>query len=90
MSFGNGPNGHQPRLRTDAVPTAGGRGPSVLALAREVIAIEAEAVSRLAERLDDSFLRAVDLLLACRGRVVVSGVGKSGHIGRKIASTLAS
>jgi len=61
-----------------------------LALAREVLQVEARAVAALAERLDDSFARAVGLVLACRGRVVVTGVGKSGHIGRKIASTLAS
>jgi arabinose-5-phosphate isomerase len=61
-----------------------------LELAREVLAIESKAVAALADRLDAGFLRAVDLLLACRGRIVVSGVGKSGHIGRKIAATLAS
>ena len=44
----------------------------------------------LAARLDDSFARAVDLILACSGRAVVSGIGKSGHVARKIASTLAS
>lgn len=63
---------------------------SALDLARQVIDIEARAVAALGDRLDDGFLRAVDLLLACKGRVVVSGVGKSGHIGRKIAATLAS
>jgi arabinose-5-phosphate isomerase len=61
-----------------------------LDLAREVLAIEAQAVTALAARLDSSFLRAVDLLLGCRGRIVVCGVGKSGHIGRKLAATLAS
>ena len=65
-------------------------GASALQLAREVIAIEAESVAALAERLDGQFLRAVELLLACRGRVVVSGLGKSGHIARKIAATFAS
>jgi arabinose-5-phosphate isomerase len=65
-------------------------GASALALAREVIEIEAQSVAALAPRLDQAFLDAADLLLACRGRVVVSGVGKSGHIGRKIAATLAS
>ena len=64
--------------------------PSALALAREVIEIEADAVAALASRIDHNFERAVGLLLACRGRVVVTGVGKSGHIGRKLASTLAS
>jgi len=61
-----------------------------MALARLVIEIEADAVAALAERIDGAFARAVGLLLACRGRVVVTGVGKSGHIGRKVASTLAS
>jgi arabinose-5-phosphate isomerase len=61
-----------------------------LDLAREVLAIEAQAVLTLAARLDSTFLRAVDLLLGCRGRIVVCGVGKSGHIGRKLAATLAS
>ena len=61
-----------------------------LELAREVLLIEAREVEALAQRLDDSFIRAVNLILQCRGRVVVSGMGKSGHIGRKIASTLAS
>lgn len=64
--------------------------PQALELAREVLTIEAQAVAALAERLDDRFLAAVDLVLNCRGRVVVSGMGKSGHIARKIASTLAS
>src|SRR2546422_10472977 len=63
---------------------------SALELARKVLAIEAAAVSGLISRLNGRFLDAVGLILACRGRVVVSGVGKSGHIARKIASTLAS
>jgi len=63
---------------------------NALELARTVLRIEAQAVAALADRLDDAFLRAVDLLLQCRGRVVVSGVGKSGHVGRKIAATMAS
>ncbi len=61
-----------------------------LELAREVLRIEAREVEALAERLENGFQRAVDCILQCRGRVVVSGMGKSGHIGRKIASTLAS
>ena len=64
--------------------------PGALALAREVLRIEAQAISALIDRIDSAFSRAVDLLLACSGRVVVSGVGKSGHIARKIAATLAS
>ncbi len=64
--------------------------PGALALAREVLQIEAQAVAALASRIDGEFERAVDMLLGCRGRVVVSGVGKSGHIGRKLAATFAS
>jgi arabinose-5-phosphate isomerase len=63
---------------------------AALALAREVLEIEAKAVFALIGRLDRSFAQAVDTVLNCRGRVVVSGIGKSGHIARKIASTLAS
>jgi arabinose-5-phosphate isomerase len=59
-------------------------------LAKQVLAIEAEAIQGLAARLGQSFLDAVELLLNCKGRVVVSGIGKSGHIARKIASTMAS
>ena len=51
---------------------------------------ESQAVAALADRLDARFLRALDLVLGCRGHVVVSGVGKSGHIARKVAATLAS
>ena len=63
---------------------------SALELARRVLAIEADAVRALITRLDERFLAAVSLILACRGRVIVSGIGKSGHIARKIASTLSS
>jgi len=63
---------------------------SALELARRVLAIEAEAVRALIERIDHRFLAAVSLILERRGRVVVSGIGKSGHIARKIASTLSS
>jgi len=61
-----------------------------LALGRRVLEIESAAVAALADRLDERFLHALDLVLACRGRVVVSGIGKSGHIARKIAATMAS
>jgi arabinose-5-phosphate isomerase len=70
-----------------------GRAPkdsAALAMAREVLEIEAKAVSDLIGRLDQQFTQAVELILGCRGRVVVSGIGKSGHIARKIASTFAS
>ncbi|MBC7803482.1 MAG: KpsF/GutQ family sugar-phosphate isomerase [Candidatus Parcubacteria bacterium] len=63
---------------------------SALELARRVLAIEADAVRALIARLDERFLAAVTLILACKGRVIVSGMGKSGHIARKIASTLSS
>ncbi len=63
---------------------------SALALARDVLIIESQSIAALAGRLDGAFLRAVDLVLGCRGRVVVSGIGKSGHVARKIAATLAS
>jgi arabinose-5-phosphate isomerase len=62
----------------------------LLALARQVLDIEADALRTLSTRLDDGFARAVSLILACTGRVVVSGMGKSGHVGSKIAATLAS
>lgn len=57
---------------------------------REVIHIEARAIGGLASRLDGAFLRACELMLACAGRVVVTGMGKSGHVANKIAATLAS
>ena len=62
----------------------------VLRLARDTLDIEAAAVLGLKARVGDSFLQAVQAILAVRGRVVVMGMGKSGHIGRKIAATLAS
>jgi len=63
---------------------------SALELARRVLAIEADAVRSLIDRLDGRFLAAVSLILSCGGRVIVSGIGKSGHIARKIASTMSS
>ena len=61
-----------------------------VALARRVLSIEAEAVHALAARIGEEFERAVEIILARHGRVIVTGVGKSGHIGRKLAATLAS
>ncbi len=61
-----------------------------LAVAREVLDIEARALQHVITRLDAAFPLAVEKILACQGRVVVSGLGKTGHIARKIASTLAS
>lgn len=73
------------RPKTTRVPPA-----EDLARARRVLAIEAAALNELGRTLDESFARAIDILLAVRGRVIVSGMGKSGHVGRKIAATLAS
>lgn len=61
-----------------------------LALGLAVLKTEAEAVAALSERLDAGFEQACELILSCKGRVVVTGMGKSGHIGNKIAATLAS
>lgn len=63
---------------------------STLLLAQEILQLEAVEIDALAKRLDHRFSDAVDLILHCSGRVVVTGMGKSGHIGGKIASTLAS
>lgn len=63
---------------------------SSIETAREVLAIEAKAVTDLIGSLDARFEQAIGLILQCQGRVVVSGIGKSGHVARKIASTLAS
>ena len=62
----------------------------LLAQARRVLDIEADALRTMSGRLDRGFSDAVALILACQGRVVVSGMGKSGHVGSKIAATLAS
>ncbi|MEZ7896645.1 MAG: KpsF/GutQ family sugar-phosphate isomerase [Thauera sp.] len=61
-----------------------------VALARRVLRIEADAVAALGARVGEEFERAVEIILARHGRVIVTGVGKSGHIGRKLAATLAS
>ncbi|MBY0269808.1 MAG: KpsF/GutQ family sugar-phosphate isomerase [Burkholderiales bacterium] len=61
-----------------------------IAAAREVLAIEARAITDLIPRVDAGFEQAIRIILQCKGRVVVSGIGKSGHIARKIASTFAS
>jgi arabinose-5-phosphate isomerase len=71
-------------------PATPGAAPDAVAVAREVFDIEAAAVAGLARRVGESFRAAVALIVACRGRVVVSGMGKSGHIARKVAATLAS
>ncbi|MBY0357328.1 MAG: KpsF/GutQ family sugar-phosphate isomerase [Candidatus Obscuribacterales bacterium] len=58
--------------------------------AQQVLKMEAESILSLADRLGDSFDKAIELLLNCQGKIVVTGMGKSGHIGNKIAATLAS
>ena len=70
------------RQRVDAAAT--------LARAREVMGIEAKAIGDVSSRLGDAFVQAVELVLGCGGRVVVCGIGKSGHVARKLAATLAS
>lgn len=62
----------------------------ILSRARAVLQVEADAVRALADRVDDRFVSAVQELLRCRGRVIMTGVGKAGAIGRKLAATLAS
>lgn len=64
--------------------------PSIIQRATECLQCEAAAIEALIPRLDDSFLRAVEAIRDCKGKIVVTGVGKSGHIGSKIAATLAS
>jgi arabinose-5-phosphate isomerase len=80
MSFSHG--AARDGLTADALDT--------LEEARRVIRTEARAVAELEARLDDDFVAAVDLILACTGRVIVAGIGKSGIVGRKIAATLTS
>lgn len=62
----------------------------VLETAKRVVQDEIRAAEKLLDRLDDQFVKAVDLILNCKGKVVVTGLGKTGHIGRKIAASLAS
>lgn len=62
----------------------------ILASGEQTLATEAQALHDLRQRLDDTFVQAVQLLLACNGRVIVCGLGKTGHIARKVAATLAS
>lgn len=63
---------------------------TLLEAAREVLHIEAQSILRLQERLDERFVRAVQMILSCKGRVVTTGMGKSGAIARKLAATFAS
>lgn len=63
---------------------------ALIAAGQRTIALEAASIEALASRIDSSFIAACELMLACQGRIVVTGMGKSGHIGNKIAATLAS
>jgi arabinose-5-phosphate isomerase len=75
----------QPALKAVTSPVEGD-----LAAARRVMGLASEALTSLSAGLDGAFSKAVDMILAARGRVIVSGMGKSGHVGRKIAATLSS
>ena len=88
-----------PPLKTQTSPAPPARcvgtdsalpGEAALASAQRTLALEAQAILELRGRLDGQFTQAVDLILACSGRVVVCGLGKTGHIARKIAATFAS
>ena len=63
---------------------------SIHDLAMEVLQIEADSILKLKDRIGEDFEKAIDILYDCKGRVIVTGMGKSGHIGRKIAATLSS
>ena len=80
------------RAHAPAAPTvaAGVDAARAIALGRSVLATEAMAIDVLQHRLGDDFVAAADAIYSCRGRVVVTGIGKSGHIARKLAATLAS
>lgn len=80
-------------------PSAGASAPSpaknlsqltILEQAKQVLEIEIEGIKEICQNLDESFTKAIKLLLECQGKVIVTGMGKSGHIGNKIAATLAS
>ena len=79
-----------PIRAAEPVPAVGIEPERVLKLARDVLATEAAAIRALEARLGAAFLAAARALFECRGRVVVTGIGKSGHIARKLAATLAS
>jgi len=80
------PAARTPRMSLQAYPPA----PRSLEFARQILRAEASALHDVADRLDDGFVRAVDLLAACRGRVAVTGVGKSADVSAKIVGTLNS
>jgi arabinose-5-phosphate isomerase len=81
------------QLRTEFMPSTNKIDPSTVdfqRLGREVITTELAEITALQSRINEDFSRACELLLTCKGRIVVTGMGKSGHIGGKIAATLAS
>lgn len=78
------------KLEAEIRPLEAGEAARIQGLGRAVIETEAAAVAALAGRIDDAFVLACQYMLACRGRIVVLGMGKSGHIGGKLAATLAS
>src|SRR4051812_41304239 len=63
---------------------------NIIALGLSVLEIEAKAISELTQKINDSFFEICLAFLNCEGRIIVTGMGKSGHIGKKIAATLAS
>ncbi|HSD75468.1 MAG TPA: KpsF/GutQ family sugar-phosphate isomerase, partial [Steroidobacteraceae bacterium] len=79
-----------PDPHSASIPPAPLADDKLLELGRQALTTEAQAVSALVPRLDGSFVKACRLCLDCKGRVVVTGMGKSGHVGSKIAATLAS
>lgn len=62
----------------------------LIQLAKNVFELEAKAVSSLTKKLDDTFIEVLNMIFNSKGRLVICGMGKSGHIGKKIAATLAS
>lgn len=77
------------RVVTTKAKTASDPLDSVLGAVRESLVTQAEAVAKLATRIGDDFLKALSLIVACKGRLIVCGIGKSGLIGRKVAATFA-
>ena len=84
------PDINRSAIQTTPITTVAQQNKALLDVARRVFDTEAKAIAALQNKLDDQFATACHLLLECRGRVVVCGVGKSGHIANKIAATLAS
>jgi len=84
------PSGNKTASPGGGKNAANGPASPILKFARRVIELEAGAVAQLASRLNGQFEQAVELLLKCKGRVIVTGLGKSGIVGRKIAATLSS